>query len=186
MPLKFTVALGRKVKPVRFGAVIPTTTCIVTVGLVFLAPPRAAMLHVITLVFTSPGCGVWHVAGLDPVLGVTVTELMVKPLSMVMVKTTSVATVPVLSLALKVRLPDWPGLSEAGVACPLTGTEIVVDPGGGGVPGGVVVRCSSLKTSESPLASKPVTRDDKSICAFCICTTTSMLVDAPPAIFPTE
>src|SRR5579871_5753222 len=107
MPLKFTVALGRKVRPVRFGAVTPTITCKVVVGLVAFAPPNAAILHVITFVLPSPGCGALHAAALEPVLGEAVTELMVKPLSMVMVNSTFVATVFVLSLAEKVIMPAW-------------------------------------------------------------------------------
>jgi hypothetical protein len=106
MPSKFTVALGRKVKPVRLGAVIPITTLKVMVGLVVFGPPSAAMLQVITLVLPRPGTGALHVAALDPVLGVGFTELIVRPLSTVMVNSTLLATVPVLSLAEKVRVPD--------------------------------------------------------------------------------
>lgn len=74
----------------------------------------------------------------------------------------------------QVNVPALPGLRLVGTPLPEIGTEICGALAGGGVPGGEVVRCSSLNVVDEPATSLAVTRDVRVICAKCICTATSM------------
>ncbi len=98
-------------------------------------PPRLAIVQRIMLP-PSPGAGAPHDAGFAPSDGVTVTELMVKMLSMVMVNTTLLAAVDELLPTVHVRIPVPPGLTVEGVALPETETGIFMSGGGGGGSGG--------------------------------------------------
>ena len=47
-----------------------------------------------------------------------------------------------------------------------------------------MVRCSSLNVVDEPATSFAVTREVRVICAFCICTATSIVTTWPGAIVP--
>jgi hypothetical protein len=132
----------------------------------------------------SPGAGAPHEAGFAPADGVTVTELIVKMLSMVIVKTTLLAAVDELFPTVQVRMPVPPGLTVEGVALPETETGIRVVGGGGGSEGWVV-RNALLNVKELPLASNPVTTAVSVMAAPFICATTLMLSTCPGAMLAT-
>src|SRR5207302_4533868 len=75
-------------------------------------------------------------------------------------------------------------LRLVGTPLPEIGTDTWGAPAGGGVPGGVVVRCSCLNVVDEPARSFAVTSEVRVICAFCICTATSMVTLAPPGRSP--
>src|SRR4249920_2663263 len=136
MPSNLTVPLGSNCRLAGLGAVMPTVTLIFCTAATPLTggPPRLAMVQTIMLP-PSPGAGAPHKAGFAPADGVTVTESMVKMLSMVMVNTTLLAAVDELFPTVQVRIPELPGLTVEGVALPDTGTGILVVGGGGGSEG---------------------------------------------------
>ncbi len=84
----------------------------------------------------------------------------------------------------QVKVPAFPGLRLVGTPLPEIDTEICGALVGGGVPGGEVVRCSSLNVVDDPATSLAVTRDVSVICALCICTATSMTTTWPGAMLP--
>jgi hypothetical protein len=67
----------------------------------------------------------------------------------------------------EVNVPACPGFRLVGTPLPEIGTEICGALGGGGVPGGEVVRCSSLKVVDEPATSFAVTGEVSVIYAFC-------------------
>lgn len=136
MPSNVTVPLGSNCRLAGLGAVMPTVIIIFwTAATPFTGgPPRLGMVQIIMLP-PSPGAGAPHEAGFAPADGVTVTELMVKMLSMVIVNTTLLAAVDELFPTVQVRIPVPPGLTVEGVALPETETGTCVVGGGGGSEG---------------------------------------------------
>lgn len=84
----------------------------------------------------------------------------------------------------QVKVPALPGLRLVGTPLLDIDTETWGAFAGGGVPGGDVVRCSSLNVVDEPATSFAVTREVSVICAFCICTATSITTTCPGAIVP--
>ena len=84
----------------------------------------------------------------------------------------------------QVKVPALPGLRLVGTPLLEMDTEICGAFAGGGVPGGDVVRCSSLNVVDEPATSFAVTREVSVICAFCICTATSITTTWPGAMLP--
>lgn len=186
MPSKLTVPVGSSCKLFWFGATMFTVTLIFVTGLAAFGPPRLAILQSTRLVLIKPGTGGLHVTGLLPVLGLVVMLVIVSKLSMFSASNRLFAVTPVVFCTVQVRVPELPGFRLVGTPLPEIGTEICAEPAGGGVPGGEVVRCSSLNVSDEPAASFAVTRDVNVICAFCICTAISIVTLAPPGILPSE
>src|SRR6476646_6299837 len=91
---------------------------------------------------------------------------------------------PVVFWTVQVRVPACPGLRLVGTPLLEMDTEICGALAGGGVPGGDVVRSSSLNVVDEPATSFAVTREVSVICALCICTATSMTTTWPGAILP--
>jgi len=175
IPSKLTVPVGSNCKLVWLGAVTFTVTVITLTGLADLGPPKLAMLQRTKLVLINPGTGALQVTGLLPVLGEALTPVIVSTLSMFSASNRLLACTPVVFWTTQVKVPAWPGLRLVGAALPLIGTEICAALAGGGVPGGEVVRCSSLNVVDEPATSFAVTREVSVICAFCICTATSIV-----------
>lgn len=125
MPSNLTVPLGSSCRSAGLGAVMLTVAIIFCTGVTPLTvgPPMLAIVQRIMLP-PSPGAGALHWAGFAPVAGLTVTELMVRTLSMVMVNTTLLAAVDELLPTVHVRMPVPPGLTVEGVALPETETGI--------------------------------------------------------------
>src|SRR5579884_2827584 len=172
MPSKLTVPVGSSCRLGWFGATIFTVTDIFVTGLPAFGPPRLAMLQITRLVLINPGTGGLQVTGLPPVLGVAVTLVIVSKLSMFSASRRLFACTPVVFCTVQVSVPALPGFRLVGTPLPEIGTEICAEPAGGGVPGGLVVRCSSLNVTEEPATSFAVTREVRVICALCICTAT--------------
>lgn len=186
IPSKLTVPVGSNCKLSWLGALIFTVTFITVTGFVALGPPRLAMLQITRLVLINPGTGALHVTGLLPVLGEVLTPVIVSKLSMFSASNRLLACTPVVFWTVQVKVPGCPGLRLVGTPLPEIGTEIWAEPDGGGVPGGEVVRCSSLKVVDVPARSLAVTRDVSVICAKCIWTATSMTTTCPGDILPSE
>src|SRR5258708_13800096 len=184
MPAKLTVRVGINCKPAWPGASMLTATFMLVTGALALGPPRLAILQMTRLVLINPAIGGSQVTGSAPVDGLVSTLRIVIRVSRVMASRTFFAFIPPVSCTVQVSVPCWKGFRLVGAPLAEIDRETTWEPGGGGVPGGVVVRCSCLKVTEWPAESCAVAVEVIVIWAFCIWTTMSILVTAPGASTP--